>query len=58
MKDIGGGCGVVAPMIIVTAPVFWFRGLGIWGLGTGLVNCRAPVPNPVPLDLIKIPNPK
>ena len=32
--------GVVAHVIIVTAPVPWFWGLGFWGvgLGTGLVN--------------------
>ena len=30
--------GWVAHVIIVTAPVPWFGDLGIWGLGTGLVN--------------------
>ncbi len=32
----------MAHVIFLTAPVPWFWGLGIWGLGTGLVNKYKP----------------
>ena len=31
---------VVAPVIIVTAPVSWFWGFAIWGLGIGDRPCQ------------------